>query len=166
MNCLWLILFMLCLIIIYKHSKVNDCCCSVSQLCPTLCDPMDCSTPCLSVPHHLRKFAQVHVHCISDAIQPSHPQTIFTYLLYLPNYFFLAFFLFCSRISKSVSHIMSFYSFVFRIVFFLYNQNPIISPNKIIISPVLKLCLFEAAFREDSTHAFICVRVSCFLNLL
>ena len=76
MNCLWLILFMLCLIIIYKHSKVNDCCCSVSQLCPTLCDPMDCSTPCLSVPHHLRKFAQVHVHCISDAIQPSHPQTI------------------------------------------------------------------------------------------
>ena len=34
---------------------------------------MDCSMLCLSVPHHLPKFAQVHVHCIGDAIQPSHP---------------------------------------------------------------------------------------------
>ena len=34
---------------------------------------MDCSTPGLSVPHHLPKFAQVHIHCIGDAIQPSHP---------------------------------------------------------------------------------------------
>ena len=50
------------------------CCgCSVVQSCPTLCDPMDCSTPGLSVPHHLLKFAQGHVHCIGDAILPSHP---------------------------------------------------------------------------------------------
>ena len=47
------------------------CCCSVTQSCLTLCNPTDCSTPGLSVPHHLPKFAQVHVHCISDAIQPS-----------------------------------------------------------------------------------------------
>ena len=39
----------------------------------SLCDTMDCSTPGLPVPHHLLKFAQVHVHCISDAIQTSHP---------------------------------------------------------------------------------------------
>ena len=39
----------------------------------TLCDPMDYSTPALPVPHLFLKFAQVHVHCISDAIQPSHP---------------------------------------------------------------------------------------------
>ena len=39
----------------------------------TLCDPMDGSTSGLSVPHHLLKFAQFHVHCISEAIQPSHP---------------------------------------------------------------------------------------------
>ena len=39
------------------------------------CDSMDCSMPDLSVPHHLPKFAQVHVHCIGDAIQPSHPLT-------------------------------------------------------------------------------------------
>ena len=51
-----------------------NCCCSVTQLCLTLCDPMDCSTPGLSVLHHLLKFAQVYFHCISDAIQPSHPQ--------------------------------------------------------------------------------------------
>ena len=48
-------------------------CCSVAQSCPTLCDPMDCSTPGLPVPHHLPKFAQVHVHCIGYDIQPSHP---------------------------------------------------------------------------------------------
>ena len=48
-------------------------CCSVAQLCLALCDPMDCSTPGLLVPHHLPRFAQVHVHCISDAVQPSHP---------------------------------------------------------------------------------------------
>ena len=49
------------------------CCCSVSQSCLTLCDTMDCSAPGLPVPHHLPKYAQVHVHCIGDAIQPSHP---------------------------------------------------------------------------------------------
>ena len=38
-----------------------------------LCDPMDCSRSGLSDPHHLPKFAQVHIHCISDAIQPLHP---------------------------------------------------------------------------------------------
>ena len=49
------------------------CCCSVTQSCPTLCDPMDCSTPGPPVPHHLLEFAQVHVHCIGGAVQPSHP---------------------------------------------------------------------------------------------
>ena len=41
---------------------------SVAQSCLTLCDPMDCSTPGFPVPHHLPKFAQVHVHWIGDAI--------------------------------------------------------------------------------------------------
>jgi len=45
----------------------------VPQLCPTLCDPMDCSFPGLLVLHHLPEFAQVHVHCIGDTIQPSYP---------------------------------------------------------------------------------------------
>ena len=49
-------------------------CCSVTQSCLTLWDPMDCSTPGFSVPHLLPKFAQVHVHCIGGAIQSSHPQ--------------------------------------------------------------------------------------------
>ena len=38
------------------------CCCSVSQLCLTLCEPMDCSTPGFPVLHHLLEFAQTHVH--------------------------------------------------------------------------------------------------------
>ena len=43
-----------------------------SQLCQTLCDPTDGSTPGFPIPHHLPEFAQVHVQCISDAIQLSH----------------------------------------------------------------------------------------------
>ena len=46
---------------------------SVAQLCPTLCDPMNCSTPGLPVHHLLPEFTQTHVHLVSDAIQPSHP---------------------------------------------------------------------------------------------
>ena len=42
---------------------------------PNLCDPMDCSMPGLPVPHHLLEFVQVHVHCISNDIQSSHPLT-------------------------------------------------------------------------------------------
>ena len=48
---------------------------SVTQSCLTLCSPMECSTSGLPTRHHLPKFSQVHVHCISDAIQPSHPLT-------------------------------------------------------------------------------------------
>ena len=44
-----------------------------SQSCPTLCDPTDCSTPGFSVLHYLLDFAQIHVHWVGDAIQPSHP---------------------------------------------------------------------------------------------
>ena len=45
---------------------------SVTQSCPTLCDPMDCRTPGLPVHHQLPELIQSHVHWISDAIQPSH----------------------------------------------------------------------------------------------
>ena len=53
--------------------QVSFCCCSVAQSHLTLCDPMDCSTPGLPVLHHLPELAQTHVHCVSDAIQPSRP---------------------------------------------------------------------------------------------
>ena len=46
---------------------------SVAQSCPTLCDPMNRSTPGLPVHHQLPEFTQTHVHQVSDAIQPSHP---------------------------------------------------------------------------------------------
>jgi len=46
---------------------------SVAQLCPTLCDPMNSSTPGLLVHHQLLEFTQTHVHCFGDAIQPPHP---------------------------------------------------------------------------------------------
>ena len=46
---------------------------SVAQSCPTLCNPMDCSTPGFPVHHQLWELTQTHVHWVSDAIQPSHP---------------------------------------------------------------------------------------------
>ena len=45
----------------------------VAQLCPTFCDPINCSTPGLPIHHQLPELAQIHVHWVSDAIQPSHP---------------------------------------------------------------------------------------------
>ena len=45
---------------------------SVAQLSPTLCDPMNRSTPGLPVYHQLLEFTQTHAHRVSDAIQPSH----------------------------------------------------------------------------------------------
>ena len=46
---------------------------SVTQWCPTLCDSMDCSTPGFPVHHQHAELAQIHVHRVSDTIQPSHP---------------------------------------------------------------------------------------------
>ena len=44
---------------------------SVAQSCPTLCDPMNCSTPGLPVHHQLPEFTQTHVHQVGDAIHPA-----------------------------------------------------------------------------------------------
>ena len=46
---------------------------SVTQLCPTLCEPRNRSTPDLPVHHHLQEFTQTHAHQVGDAIHPSHP---------------------------------------------------------------------------------------------
>ena len=62
------------------------CCCSVIKSCPTLCNPMDCSTPGFPVLHHLPEFAQTHVHWVSDALQPSHPLSPPSYALNLSQH--------------------------------------------------------------------------------
>ena len=46
---------------------------SVAQSSPTICDPMDCSTPGFPVHHQLPELTQIHVHWVSDSFQPSHP---------------------------------------------------------------------------------------------
>ena len=56
--------------------------CSVTQLCPTLCDPMDWSTPGFPVLYHLPEFAQTHVHWVGNALQSS-----LSSLLLLPSVF-------------------------------------------------------------------------------
>ena len=60
---------------------------SVSQLCLTLCDPMNPSTLGLHLHHQLLEPAQTHVHRVSDAIQTSHPHLICRTLLLLPSIF-------------------------------------------------------------------------------
>ena len=57
---------------------------SVAQLCPTLCDPMDCSMPGFPVHHQLLELTQTHVHWVGDAIQPSHPLST---ILFFPSVF-------------------------------------------------------------------------------
>ena len=57
---------------------------SVTQFCPTLCDPMNSSTPGLPVHHQLPEFTQTHIHRVGDAIQPSHPTHLCHPLLLLP----------------------------------------------------------------------------------
>ena len=65
--------------IIHKYMYIYICTSvqfsSVAQSCPTLCDPMNCSTPGLPVHHQLQEFTQTHVHRIHNAIQPSHPRS-------------------------------------------------------------------------------------------
>ena len=56
-----------------KKKNKHDHCCSFTQSCPTLCEPVDCSTPRFPVLHHLPELAQTYVRWVSDAIQSSHP---------------------------------------------------------------------------------------------
>ena len=60
-------------VICYRSNRKSVQFSSVAQSCPTLCDPMNHSTPGLPVHHQLPEFTQTHVHWVSDAIQPSHP---------------------------------------------------------------------------------------------
>ena len=55
-----------------KRTLICNSCCSGTKLCPTLCDPMNCSMPGFPVLHYLLECAQIHVHWVSDAIQLSH----------------------------------------------------------------------------------------------
>ena len=59
--------------------ELADCCChSVTRSCPALCDLLDCSMPGFPVLHYFPEFAQIHVHWVSDAIQPSYPLSLFS----------------------------------------------------------------------------------------
>ena len=55
------------------HNSISVQFSSVTQSCPTLCDPVNRSMPGLPVHHQLPELTQIHVHRVSDAIQPSHP---------------------------------------------------------------------------------------------
>ena len=67
------IFFKILVISMFFQYKTNHQFSSVAQLCPTLCDPINRSTPGLPFHHQLPEFTQTHVHRVSDATQPSHP---------------------------------------------------------------------------------------------
>ena len=62
---------------------------TVAQLCPTLCDPMDCSTTGFPVHHQLPEIAQTHVHQVSDAI-PTISSSVVSFSSYLKDYYLLS----------------------------------------------------------------------------
>ena len=57
----------------WDRDTLYCCCCLITKLCLTLCNPMDCSMPGFPVPSCLPEFSQTHIHWLNDAIQPSHP---------------------------------------------------------------------------------------------
>ena len=69
--------------LLFCHLHMH-CCCLVTQLCPTLCDPMDCSTPGFPVPHYLLEFAQTHV---IELVMPSNHLILCRPLLPQPSVF-------------------------------------------------------------------------------
>ena len=83
---------------------------SVAQSCPTLCDPMTHSMPCLPVHHQLPESMQTHVHCVGNAIQPSHTLSSPSPPAFNPSQY-------QSLFQQSVLHIMlsKYWSFSFSI---------------------------------------------------
>ena len=63
-------------LMMYSISLKPDCCCSFAKACPTLCDPVDCSTSGFAVLHYLLEFAQTHVHWVGDALSLLYGQTL------------------------------------------------------------------------------------------
>ena len=80
---------MLCLYMLHhpvlSHVRTYSCC-WVTKSCPALCKSMHCITRGFPVPHHFSEFAQVHVHWISDTIQPSHPLSPLSLAFNLPQH--------------------------------------------------------------------------------
>ena len=62
--------------LVFDDSFEKYCCRSVAKSCLTLCNPMNRSTPSLPALHCLPKFAQIHIHWVSEDIQPSHPLSL------------------------------------------------------------------------------------------
>ena len=77
---------LICFTYVENHCSniTNGSCCSVTQLCPTLCDLMDCSTPGFPVLHYLSEFAKTHVR---ELVVPSNPLILWHLLLFLPSIF-------------------------------------------------------------------------------
>jgi len=70
----WIQMFYICVYThTHTHTHTHIQFSSVAQSCPTLCNPMNLSTPGLPVHHQLQEFRQTHVHQVGDAIQPSDP---------------------------------------------------------------------------------------------
>ena len=131
-----------------KKKEVKMQCNSVAQSCPTLCDPVDHSTPGIPVHQQFPEFTQTHVHWVNEAIQPSHPlsspspsPSIFPNMRHCFHFgsissFFLELFIHSSPVShcapwEFIFHIISFCIFILLMGFSkqdywcLYTSNEI-----------------------------------------
>ena len=91
----------------------------IAKSCPTLFDPMDCSTPGFPVLHHLPEFAQSHVRWVSDVIQPPHPLSPPSLALNLSQHQGLLQWVSCSRQEPKVSELQhQYFQWIFRLIYF------------------------------------------------
>ena len=103
---LWVYFSLCCFLLIFhlthpSFSSLSDQIRSVTQSCPTLCDPMNRSTPGLPVHHQLLEFTQTHVHWVSDAIHPSDPLSSLLKPSHCPKFFPVSWILFSTISSLS-----------------------------------------------------------------
>ena len=146
----WLSLFFCALGLPYPHCCSDLCAISretklcqfssVAQSCLTLWDPMDCSMPGFPAHNQLPEFTQTHVHHVGDAIQPSHPLSVFTFSIFpsikvflnesvlsirWPKYWSFSFstklYIHCKRIPQPPNHFLL--SLLFSVVFYSFKNR-------------------------------------------
>ena len=130
----------------------------IAKSCPTLFDPMDCSTPGFPVLHHLPEFAQSHVRWVSDVIQPPHPLSPPSLALNLSQHQGLLQWVSCSHQEPKVSELQhQYFQWIFR-VDFLWNYWFDIPEAQGTLKSLLQHHSLKASILQHS--AFLMVQLS------
>ena len=145
----------------YLHIQFS----SVTQLCLTLWDPMDCSTPGFPVHQQLPKLVQTHVHLVGDVIQPSHPllsPSPPTFNLF-QNQDLFQWVSFSHQVAKVLEFQLQhqFFQWIFRTCFFRMNWLDLLSLQRTLKSLLqhhsskLSILQYSAFFRVQVSHPYM-----------